>query len=245
MFGNCQIMKLHRVLQKLLNKDHYIIRNFKQVQEISSPDYFAHNERFIFEADILITQNIGGNNDPFINILPKLKTKSRVIVIDSLFFAGYHPELLRTNQIPNFKVDKIHDINVLGAYIEDTKTDEFLSNDPFNDQNLFPKGFFNKLRLISFSELLERQTKLLKKKEIFEFMNSSISVTHISINNLIKNLFKFEYEIWGDHNHPLNKVYKYLTSKILEELNIQFDEEKFDNNFNRKLNETIQRYPFI
>ncbi len=244
MFGNCQIMKLRDVLQKLLNQDHYTIRHFKEVQEISSPDYFAHNERFISEADILITQNISNHNDdPFIHILPKLKPKSRVIVFDSLFFAGYHPELFNTHEIPKFTLGKLHDINVLGAYIEGAKTDEFLSNDPFNDQNLFPKEFFKKLHLISFSELLERQTKLFKKKEIFEFMNPSISITHISINNLIKNLFKFECEIWGDFNHPRNEVYKYLTSKLLEELNIQFDEEKFDANFNRKLRDGILKFP--
>lgn len=243
LFGNCQISKISTVISYLLGSELFTVRNLKQVQHVENNNYFKSVRDVISEADFIITQNISGDKDPFVHIIPYIKPSAKVSIIDSLFCSFYHPELMMSHKIPSFKIGKLHDINVLSAFLRGMTADDFLKEDFFNKPGLYSSVIYEYIKNDSYTNLLSRQARLFEKIEVTKFNNRNIDLRHVGINSLFYNISNYKRELWGDLNHPHNEVYRFLTERILGSLDIEFNAELFDSEYNQYKNDLLIKYP--
>lgn len=216
---------------RTIYKDIVDIIHLTQVQNIKDGEgYFKQIDTVLKNADIIITQNINApSKDPFLKIFPK-NEHAMVIFIDSLFVSYFHPELIKTNMIPEFKVGWLHDINIINAIVEKRSLQYFLNNDPFYDENFYSNDVYEREYLKTIEEFKKRTNKL--SKRILQ-LNRQKKPLHISILPYIKSTFKQEYTIplWGDHNHPNLPVFEYLMQELISLLELPDREKLFKSSF--------------
>lgn len=219
LYGNYQIENISR----LLGSKYYDRLNLfcmTRVDKITDLNYFQNIMEKIEEADIIILQNVQQvDKDPFIKIIPHIKKKTKVIFIDSLYNSIFSPEEIRLSELPSIFNDKIHDINILEAYLAKIPINNFLKNDPF-EKNEFYKNRVYKTLYNENIHNLEKRKKVTQSKILN--MDSSIDFSFISIIPFIISNSNDCAEVpWGDLNHPRLPVYAYLLEKISKELNFE------------------------
>ncbi len=217
MYGNCQIVRLANKLQNVL-KEKVDIFLLTPTCKINNLSYFKTIVPELQEADCIITQNIRGEKSPFRALFPFMNNNIKVIIIDSLYSTIFHPELVTINSIPSLIMGKLHDRNIIKAYIEDIMLDDFLDSDPFDRKDFYKNDIYEKGIKETIHELTIRQRNF--KKEILAYPFKHIDIIPFILNNNNNNNNNY-YASWGDHNHPGNIVFKYLLKEILEAINFR------------------------
>lgn len=241
-YGNCQASKTAWIFGKCLSQKKYQSVRLEQVQNIESSEYFNRSwvKQHITSADIAIIQTVAPPHiDPFIHIVPFLKNNAHVIIMDSLYCKSFHPDCVSTSVIPSFKINYIHDVNVLSAYVNDISVSKFIANDPFNIADFYDKNHLENNHTDTIRNLESRRDATKDLVEKYKSNQHQIKFSVSGISDFLNNKSSIKTCMWGDFNHPLNCVYKYNTSKLCNLINVEFDESVFDKNFNSVTNEQV------
>ena len=239
-YGNCQVAKLFRIFQLILPKESIQTYHMEQVQHIKSAEYFARPSirRKIQSAGLVVMQYVQSEEtNPFQHIVPFLKDDTHIVIMDSLYFGFFHPDLVKSRSLPSEFPGFLHDFNIIEAWIQNVPLSTFLKNDPFNVSNFYTDEYLDKQYKSTIDELKKRYILCDSKVVSAAQLRPELKFSSGGITDFLKDRRNIKTTLWGDFNHPFNPVFKYVTQKICKHFDIEFNETKFDENFNCKINE--------
>ena len=239
-YGNCQVAKLFRIFQLIFSKKSMRTLTISEVHHIKSAEYFTRPSILgkIQSADMVVMQNVQSEEtNPFQHIVPFLKDDTHIVTVDSLYCGFFHPELVKSRSLPTITAGSRSDFNIIEAWIQNVPLSTFIKNDPFNVSNFYTDEYLDRQYKSTIDKLKKRYIRCDSKVVSTAQLRPELKFSSVDITDFLKDRRNIKTTLWGDCNHPFNPVFKYVTQKICKRFDIEFNETKFDENFNCKRNE--------
>lgn len=235
-YGNCQTDGLGAMFRTFFT-DTLKIRNLMRVDKIESEEYFTRSwpQSLITSTDALVMQYADLYKvNPLQHILPFLKPGASVVTIPSLYCSYFHPELFQSKKLSTRFPGYLHDFNILEAFANGKSKSSFLESDPFDKLNFYTDDYLNILNETNINEHNKRYTYIKSKLTDSAQTRPDINFSDFTITDMFKTKENIKTVLWGDVNHPLLPVFKYVFQRICENLNIKYNQVELDKMFINK-----------
>lgn len=206
-YGNCQMTALVKILRL---KYEYNIKTIDCHKTKWTIDKFT---RFIKRAKLIIMTYTKKNyrDKSYLSteyILKNCNSKANVIVVPSIYFNGYYPDIKRIKNSD----DKIliyptetHHSNIF-KYARNKKTINQLLNEVINNDNFYSTNYLESIVQNSLKELRKRETEIMDMMSIRKY-------EYIIVSDYIETYFRNTL-LFYTINHPTKKLIQYVAKEI-------------------------------
>jgi len=223
--GNCQsaaIKKMMLEADPTLDVSNYVVSNHDML------DYMDDYTNAVETADVIILQPISNNyrNESRLSlrwINEHRKRASKIILIPSIYFNGYHPQIIPVEGLAVFHFMPYIDVHVLDLHCRGLSPDlikEKIDAEGFLNHDLVRSDCFSSL-----AELVRRETQ------------SSVDV---KVSDFIFSRYRHTI-LFNSCNHPGRELMVYVTSQILSQMGLDVCPQS--SGFDHLCSDVINIYP--